>query len=144
MKKSILLILIIALFFLPACSTRLSNINPSSISDSETLEIYMDEGISLDDVYGLMSSDYRHRTILYPAQNIYQDNKIWHFTAMEIGEPGDINAPYHALICMPEGKITNPYYIIFFRDKLVMGDAWFDWETATKIEKLLWTTESTD
>ena len=144
MKKLLLLTLVIFLCLLPACGSNSQTIKSSSISTPEVLENYIEQGMSFDDIRKVMSSELYGRTLIFPAQDIYQEGKIWHFTSLEVGEPGDRNAPYFILVCYPEGPITNPHYIVIFKDGFVIGDAWFDWETATDIQKLLWTTETTD
>lgn len=146
MKKKILFIFIAIAICLSTIfivhSIMNTNPMPSSISTPEDLERYIEQGISFDDIDKLISNELV--TMFLPAQDIYQEGTTWHFIPLKVGSPGDRNAPYNILVCYPKGSITNPYYIVFFKDELVIGDAWFEWETTTNIMKLLWTTETTD
>ena len=86
----------------------------------------------------------KNSSVIYPAQNIVrQSDGKWQFTAKEGGCPGDLDAQFQVLVFYPS-PITEPYYIIFFNNQIIIHDAWFEWEAATSIQKLLWTTEVTD
>jgi hypothetical protein len=73
----------------------------------------------------------------------HRDDGKWEFTAKDGGSPGDRAAPFQVLVFTPS-PIADPYYMIFFENEKVIGDGWFPYEVAISIQKLLWTTETTD
>ncbi|GAH48750.1 unnamed protein product, partial [marine sediment metagenome] len=68
--------------------------------DSIELERAVREGMTLNEVYALMTPEFKNRaTIIYPALNITQlSDGGWEFAAKEGSEPGDKDAPYQVLI----------------------------------------------
>lgn len=110
----------------------------------DELEVMIGGSMTLDQVYTLMTQELKNNSILYPAQDIYrQTDGKWHFTAKEGGSPGDRDAPFQVLVFIPS-PIGDPHYMIFFDNKNVFHDAWFEYDAATSIQKLLWTTETSD
>jgi len=100
--------------------------------------------MTLNEVYALMTPELKNRAIIYPALDItlLSDGR-WEFTPKEGSEPGDKDGPYQVLIVYSQSKVVGCYMLFFSNEKL-MEDAWFEFEAAYDIEKLLWTTESTD
>ena len=143
--KALLTILVIPLLLLSACSETTTPQSVPQLADTaEGLESQVNNGMTLDKVYNAMTSELRNQSIIYPAQNIVrQADGKWQFTAKEGGSPGDIDAPFQVLVFIPS-PIGDPYYMIFFDNEKVFHHAWFEYDAATGIQKLLWTTETTD
>ena len=143
--KALLTILVIPLLLLSACSETTTPQSVPQLADTaEGLELQVNNGMTLDEVYNAMTSELRNQPIIYPAQNIVrQADGKWQFTAKEGGSPGDIDAPFQVLVFIPS-PIGDPYYMIFFDNEKVFHHAWFEYDAATGIQKLLWTTETTD
>ncbi len=143
--KALLTILVIPLLLFSACSETTTPQSVPQLADTaENLEPQVSNGMTLDKVYNAMTSELRNQSIIYPAQNIVrQADGKWQFTAKEGGSPGDIDAPFQVLVFIPS-PIGDPYYMIFFDNEKVFHHAWFEYDTATGIQKLLWTTETTD
>ena len=98
----------------------------------------------LAQLYAAITPELKNGSVIYPAQNIIrQSDGKWQFTAKEGGSPGDLDAPFQVLIFYPN-PISDPYYMIFFDNEKVFHHAWFEYDVATAIQKLLWTTETTD
>jgi len=112
--------------------------------DTIDLEQAAEEGMTLNEVYALMTPELKNRAIIYPALNITQlSDGRWEFAAKEGSEPGDKDAPYQVLMVYSQ-PTAEGCYMLFFQNEILMEDAWFEFETAYDIEKLLWTTETTD
>ena len=145
MQRVLLAILMIGLLLMTACGeTTTPQSIPQLAVTAEDLELQINNGMTLDQVYNAMTPELRNQSIIYPAQNIvHQPDGKWKFTAKEGGSPGDRNAPFQVLVFTPS-PIGDPYYIIFFDNEKVFHDAWFEYADAIGIQKLLWTTETTD
>jgi len=143
--RTLFTVLLTAILFLSACSeTTTPQSMPQLADTAEDLELQVNDGTTLDQVYNAMTPELRNQSIIYPAQNIIrQADGKWQFTAKEGGSPGDIDAPFQVLVFIPS-PIGDPYYMIFFDREKVFHHAWFEYEVATGIQKLLWTTETTD
>jgi hypothetical protein len=140
MKRLAGILMLIALIpVLISCSG-----TPTLAKNSTELEWYVREGMTLDQVYALMTPELKAGSLIYPAQNIiHQPDGKWKFEPKEGGSPGDTDAPYQVLVISPTSA-EEGFYMLFFKDKQLEDDARFDYETGIKIQKLLWTTESTD
>ncbi|MQY66937.1 MAG: hypothetical protein GH159_01250 [Dehalococcoidia bacterium] len=116
--------------------------------DSIELERAVRDGMTLNEVYALMTPEFKNRAVIYPALNITQlSDGRWEFAAKEGSEPGDKDAPYQVLIIYSliySQDVTEGRYMLFFENESLIEDAWFEYEAALDIEKLLWTTETTD
>ncbi len=143
--RLLLILMLPAIILLGACEkTTTSPSTPQLAAIAEDLELQINNGMTLDQVYNAMTPELRNQSIIYPAQNIvHQPDGKWKFTAKEGGSPGDRNAPFQVLVFTPS-PIGDPYYIIFFDNEKVFHDAWFEYADAIGIQKLLWTTETTD
>jgi len=117
---------------------------PELANTLEDLELIIINDMTLAQLYAAITPQLKNNSIIYPAQNIVrQSDGKWQFTAKEGGSPGDLDAQFQVLVFYPS-PITEPYYMIFFNNQTIIHDAWFEYEIATSIQKLLWTTESTD
>ncbi|MBL7062486.1 MAG: zinc ribbon domain-containing protein [Dehalococcoidia bacterium] len=143
--KGALVLFVIFIAIVASCAMCLMGDSKPQLADSaDELELRVNNGMTLDKVYDAMTSELREHAIIYPAQNIVrQADGKWQFTAKEGGSPGDIDAPFQVLIFYPS-PIGDPYYMIFFDNEKVFHHAWFEYDVATAIQKLLWTTETTD
>ena len=143
--RVLLTILLLPLLLISACGeTTTSQSVPQLADTAEDLELQVNNDMTLDQVYNIMTPELRNQSIIYPAQNIVrQSDGKWQFTAKEGGSPGDTDAPFQVLIFIPS-PIGDPYYMIFFDNEKVFHHAWFEYDAATGIQKLLWTTETTD
>ena len=143
--RVLLTILLLPLLLISACGETTTPQSVPQLADTaEDLELQVSNDMTLDQVYNIMTPDLRNQSIIYPAQNIVrQSDGKWQFTAKEGGSPGDIDAPFQVLIFIPS-PIGDPYYMIFFDNEKVFHHAWFEYDAATGIQKLLWTTETTD
>jgi len=145
MKKLLLiLVLLITLTLSLSC-----NSTPDPAGDSVELQRVVQEGMTLNEVYALMTPEFKSRaTIIYPALNITQlPDGRWEFTPKEGSYPGDKDAPYQVLIIYSliySQSIAEGCYMLFFKNESLIEDAWFEYEATIDIEKLLWTTEITD
>jgi len=150
------IILIICLFLSFSCEEAPSNLppptgtmqntptTPTLLSTPEELETIITDGMTLLKVYASMTVELKNSSIIYPAQDIHrQSDGKWSFTAKDGGSPGDTDSPFQVLIFIPKSLVA-PHYIILFENKRVFHDAWFEYDAATGIQKLLWTTETTD
>ncbi len=125
-------------------STDITNAENQLADTAEDLELQVNNDMTLDQVYNIMTPELRSQSITYPAQDIVrQSDGKWQFTAKEGGSPGDIDALFQVLVFIPS-PIGDPYYMIFFDNEKVFHHAWFEYDAATGIQKLLWTTETTD
>ena len=139
-----LILLASVMLICTSCGEKSSTETYQLVATAEDLELQINNGMTLDQVYNAMTPDLKNQSIIYPAQNIIrQPDGKWQFTAKEGGSPGDTDAPFQVLLFYPS-PIVDPYYMIFFDNEEVFHDAWFEYEAATSIQKLLWTTESTD
>jgi len=143
--KGALVLLVVSITIVASCAMCLMGDSEPQLADSaDELELRVNNGMTLDKVYDAMTSELREHATIYPAQNIVrQADGKWQFTAKEGGSPGDIDAPFQVLIFYPS-PIGDPYYMIFFDNEKVFHHAWFEYDVATAIQKLLWTTETTD
>ena len=117
---------------------------PELANTLEDLELIIINDMTLDQLYAAITPQLKNSSVIYPAQNIVrQSDGKWQFTAKEGGCPGDLDAQFQMLVFYPS-PITEPYYMIFFNNQIIIHDAWFEYEAATSIQKLLWTTEVTD
>ena len=117
---------------------------PELANTLEDLELIIVNDLTLDQLYAAITPQLKNSSIIYPAQNIVrQSDGKWQFTAKEGGCPGDLDAQFQVIVFHPS-PITEPYYIIFFNNQIIIHDAWFEYEAATSIQRLLWTTEVTD
>jgi hypothetical protein len=117
---------------------------PSLAEDAIDLEQAVEEGMTLNEVYALMTPGLKNMAVIYPALNIslLSDGR-WEFTPKEGSGPGDKDGPYQVLMIYSQ-PVSEGCYMLFFKNESIMEDAWFEYETALDIEKLLWTTETTD
>lgn len=145
-KKLLPLFLLLSLISLFAVSC--GDSTPSLAEDAIDLEQAVEEGMTLNEVYALMTPELKNRATIYPALNITQlPDGRWEFTPKEGSGPGDKDAPYQVLIIYSliySQDVAEGRYMLFFKNESLMGDAWFEYEAALDIEKLLWTTETTD
>ena len=143
--RLLLILMFPLILFLGACrETTNTQSTPQLVDTAEDLEHKISEGMTLDQVYTLMTQELKNNPILYPAQDIYrQADGKWHFTAKDGGSPGDRDAPFQVLVFIPS-PIGDPHYMIFFDNEKVFHDTWFEYSAALSIQKLLWTTETTD
>ena len=143
--RVLLTILLLPLLLISACGETTTPQSVPQLADTaEDLESQVKNGMTLGQVYNAMTPELRNQSIIYPAQNIVrQSDGKWQFTAKEGGSPGDIDAPFQVLVFIPS-PIGDSYYMIFFDNEKVFHHAWFEYDAATGIQKLLWTTETTD
>ena len=97
----------------------------------------IEEDLTLDEVYALMTTRLKETTTLYPALGIEQQaDGNWQFRSAKDGLPEDADVPFHALIFIP-ARSGGKYYMVFFEDGSVIGDDWFSYSRAALIKLTL-------
>ena len=95
------------------------------------------EGMTLDQVYALMSIQLKNTTTLYPAKSIEKElSGSWKLTSVEGGLSTEDEAEYHVLVFTPETAEAD-YYMVFFHNDAVIGADWFEPSVASKLLELL-------
>ncbi len=130
----VLLVLFIMCLSLIGCKERIPV--PPVDTAQDTAEL-VEEGMTLDQVYGLMSAQLKDSTRLYQAKTLEQSTSgAWKVASLEGGIPEDIDVLYNVLIC-PPGTAGGKSYMVFLESEVVIGSAWFTSSAASMIEELL-------
>ena len=107
------------------------------VDRGEDLAQLVEQGMTLDQVYALMTTDLEEMTTLYAASNIEQQTDgQWKFTPELEGLAEDADVPYRALIVTP-AQSGSKYYTVFFKNGSVIGSDWFSSSHAAVIKQIL-------
>lgn len=133
MKRKVLLSLLILLVMclsLVGCKER---IPVPPVDTAKDMAKLAEEGMTLDQVNGLMSTQLKNTTTLHGAQKLEQQlSGAWKFGSVEGGLPEGSDAPYQVLIFPPD-EAGEDCYMVFFQNKTVIGSDWFSPSYADKI-----------
>lgn len=137
MKRKVLLCLLILSVMclsLVGCKER---IPVPPVDTAKDVAKLAEEGMTLDQVNGLMSAQLKNTTTLHGAKKLEQQlSGAWKFGSVEGGLPEGSDAPYQVLIFPPD-KAGEDCYMVFFQNKSVIGSDWFAAKTADTIKDLL-------
>jgi hypothetical protein len=129
-----LLVLLIACLSLTGCKERIPVPPVDRATDIAKL---VEEGMTLDQVYGLMNLQLKNSTTLYQAQTIQKQlSGSWKIGSVEGGLTEESEAPYGVLIFTPD-VAGEDVYMIFFQNAAVIGSDWFAPNAADSIQNLL-------
>lgn len=129
-----LLVLLIACLSVTGCKERTPVPPVDTARDVAKLVV---EGMSLDQVYGLMDTQFKNTTMLYPAQKLEkQFSGSWKIGSVEGGLTEDSDAPYQVMLFIPD-KEGDDCFMIFFQDETVIDSDWFAASAADTIKDLL-------
>ncbi len=130
-----LLILLISSSLLAGC---IGGTPVPPVDTAQDVAKLVEEGYTLNQVYGLMSPQLKDTIILHRAQTVEQKkfSGAWEFGAVPGGVPEDSDAPYKVLIFPPD-KAGGDCYMIFFENDSVIGSDWFTAAAADTIDGLL-------
>lgn len=129
-----LLALLIVCLSLIGCKER---IPVPPVDTAQDIAKLVEEGMTLDQVYELMSTRLRNAALLYPAQKLERRiSGAWRVGAIEGGMPEDSDTPYNVLI-FPRDTIDADSYMIFLENETVIGADWFSPTAANNIQNLL-------
>ena len=93
--------------------------------------------MTVDQVYTLMTPDLKSTSVFYQAQNIeLVASGNWKIVSKDGGYKADETGPYQALFFTPT-KAGIQYYVVFFKDNIVMAKAWFTAQFGVVVEALL-------
>jgi len=107
------------------------------VDTAKNLAKLIENDMTLNQVYDLMSIELRDTTTSYPAQNIEQKaDGNWAFTSKGGGFAEDEEAPFHVLVFTPD-PVGADYYMVFFENESVIGTAWFTAPDAAIIQSTL-------
>lgn len=113
-----------------------------SATSANQLNAAVSDGMTLQDVYDLMSSDLQNKATRLPALKIEKISEgNWQFVPKDNAEPGDTDAPYLVLGIPPE-QYSDDFLMLFFHDDELFDKAWFDYDGGWNIIDQLWTAQS--
>ena len=93
--------------------------------------------MTLDQVYALIAPSLKLTSVLYQAETIeLTDKGNWKVASKEGGYQAGEEGPYQALFFTP-AKAGTEYYVVFFKDNIVMAKAWFSPQYGVVIEAML-------
>ena len=95
------------------------------------------QGMTLEQVYDLLDTTLRDKTTLYPAQDVEKsDTGNWKVVSKEGGFAEGEETPYQILVFTPD-KGSDKYYMVFFKDDVVIDSDWFSYSGAAVMIKAL-------
>ena len=101
------------------------------------LEKLVETGMTLDQVYALITTRLKEMSTLYPALKLEkQPDGQWQFVSEKEGLEMDADVSFHALI-FPPSRSGGRYYMVFFEDDVVIGSDWFSSSRAAVIKQTL-------
>lgn len=140
MKKRILIIVGVVLVVIVVAAVVGSNPTEPA-NDATQLDLVVSNGISLQDVYDLMSPELQNQAMRIPALNIEETaEENWHFVPKEDADLGDTDAPY-LVVAVPAEQQSDGFLMLFFQDKQLFDTAWFSYDGGWNIIDKLWTTQ---
>jgi len=129
-----LLALLIVCLSLIGCKER---IPVPPVDTAQDIAKLVEEGMTLDRVYELMSTRLKNATVLYRAQKLERRiSGSWKVGSVEGGIPEDSDTPYNVLIFAPD-TVDADCYMIFLENESVIGADWFSPAAANTIQSLL-------
>jgi len=137
MKSKILiglLIIPIVCLSLIGCKER---IPVPPVDTAKDISKLVEEGMTEDQVYGLMSAQLKTRANSYQAQTLQKQlSGSWKIGSVEGGLSEESDAPYQVIIFTPDAE-GDDIFMIFFQDKTVIDSDWFAPTAADTIRNLL-------
>lgn len=107
------------------------------VDKEKDLEQLVEQDMTLEQVYALMTTDLKGMTALYPAMEIEQQvGGQWLFIPEQEEVSTTEDSSYHALI-VPPAQSGDKYYLVFFKDGSVIGSDWFSSAHAAVIKQIL-------
>ena len=107
------------------------------VSKLDDFDELVTNNMTLDQVYALMKPDLKQTSVLYQVENIELTAKgNWKIDSKEGGFAATETGAYQALWFTPV-KAGDEYYMVAFKNNVVMGKAWFASQNAYYVEQLL-------
>ena len=138
MKRKAVTGLLILLILCPLLAGCIGATPVPPVDTATDIAKLVEEGYTLNQVYGLMSPQLKDTTILHRAQTVERRklSGAWNVGAVPGGVPEDSDAPYKVLIFPPD-NVGADCYLIFFENESVIGSDWFTPTAADTINDLL-------